>query len=134
MTVSKVFPGDEDAETKLPTREWFERRKQGWTDEKPHRHVQKGVKPLYSFYKGQKLNYVESRKTLYCPMYENLVRKTKPYQALEKLVSEGTNIQILGYDGYKLENTFQEYIDCPNVIFGHELVLCAMLSGQKVWY
>jgi hypothetical protein len=99
---SKVFSGDVDAKGNiLPS--WFARRKQGFSDPKPHRRAKKlspGEKTLYSYWKGEKLDYMEARRKIYCPLYAEYVVKTAAWTKLKEIMNDGYNIQILGYDGY----------------------------------
>jgi hypothetical protein len=134
---SKVWPGEEIED--FPTTEFFERRKRGWADIKGHRHVKKGTGsnpniPLYSFWKGEKLSYVEARKRIYCPIYSQLVVNTTAYRRLDNLLDKGYNIQILGYDGYDFINegkTLKMCVDDASRPFGHELVLAALLRNEE---
>ncbi|KAL0484431.1 Ldhc [Acrasis kona] len=140
---SKVWNGEEDKRTKLPVEEFWARRKTGWEDEKAHRWVKKGNDengnkniPLYSYWKGQKLSYLQARGAIYCPLYAALVQETDAYKKLKKLVDEGTNVQILGFDGYDYDGEGMSLADCYKSTrrpFGHEHVLCALLSGEHVW-
>ncbi len=131
---SKVWPGEEDAKTKLPSRIFFTRRQQGWLDKKAHRRVKPGA-PLYSYFKGEKLNYLEARRKIYCPLYASLVEKTPASQKLYKMVHEqGQNIQTLGYDGYAFSGkTLRECFLDTSRPFGHELVLVCLLLNDRVW-
>lgn len=47
----------------------------------------------------KKLNYVESRKEIYVPLYINMVRKEKQYQDLVNKLKNGINLLILEVDG-----------------------------------
>lgn len=120
---------------------FFERRKKGWADVKAHRHVKKGKGPnpnvpLYSYWKGEHLTYLQARKAIYCPLYVKMVVETPEYKALEKMVAEGTNLQILGYDGYNFEaqgKTLKECFDDASRAFGHEMLIVGLLTNQRVW-
>ncbi|EFC48496.1 predicted protein [Naegleria gruberi] len=137
---SKVFPGEEEQVrndngqlTKVPNSEFFERRTKGWKDEKAHRHV-KREKPLYSWWKGEKFNYMQARRKIYCPLYAEKVVETEAYKKLEEMVNSGMNIQILGFDGYNYDGkTLKECFEDTSKPFGHELVLCCLLKNQRVW-
>jgi len=135
---SKVWTGEVDSEGN-PTKEFCERRKLGWNQEKGQRHVKKGNGvnrnvPLFSFWKGEQLSYLEARKEIYCPIYAELVTETKAFKKLEEMLNAGYNIQILGYDGYDVEgNSLEECFLDVSKPFGHELVLYALLKGNPVW-
>jgi hypothetical protein len=140
---SKVWTGEEDEDTEKPTKEFWTRRKEGWEDVKAHRWVKKGNDsngnrniPLYSYWKGQKLSYMQARGAIYCPLYAELVQKTDAYKKLKKLVDEGCNVQILGFDGYDFDGEGMTLADCyrdTSRPFGHEHVLCGLLKGEHVW-
>jgi len=130
---SKVFVGEENPKTKRPTSEFFDRRKNGWKDTKAHRHVKRD-KCLYSYWKGEKLSYMEARRKIYCPLYAEKVVETEAYKKIKKLVDDGYNVQILGFDGYDYEGkTLKECFEDVSKPFGHELVLCCLLTDNLVW-
>ena len=122
-----------------PNIEFFETRKKLWADKKGHRRKQFGKKtnrniPCYSWWKGEKLSYVDARKKIYCPIYSQLVQQTDSYQKLKQLVDDGTNIQILDYDGFDFEDeSLKDIVNDPNRVFGHGLVLVALLRGETPW-
>jgi hypothetical protein len=106
--------------------------------------------PLYSYWKGKKLSYLEARREIYCPAYAQCVVKTKAYKKLEELLDDGVNVQvefseniihndcdqILGYDGYDYISEGKTLKDCfydTKRPFGHELVLACLLNGERVW-
>jgi len=131
---SKVWEGEVD-DKGFPTREFFERRNGGWKDKKAHRYVKKGRNvPLFSYWNGEHLSYIQARKKIYCPIYAEYVKKTVAWKQLEKLLQDGYNIQILGYDGYDFSSkTLLECINDPSRPFGHELVIASMLLNQSPW-
>lgn len=56
---------------------------------------------LYAFVRdpSERLDYVESRKKLYVPMYIDLVRKQPKFKELQKKLRDGVNLLILEVDG-----------------------------------
>jgi len=144
---SKVWKSDIDDKTKEPKEEWYETRNKYYKDEKAHRHIKKSSGkniniPLYSLWVNQKtkevqkLLYLQARGEIYCPIYEKCVKKTKAFKDLNKLIENGYNIQILGYDGYDYEAnniTLKECFDDDSRPFGHELALTAILKNEKFW-
>jgi hypothetical protein len=140
---SKVWEGEDDTETNKPIDLFFERRKSGWEQVKGQRHVKKGKNPngnrnipLYSWWKGQKLLYQQAREAIYCPLYAAIVKETSAYKKIDKLLEEGYNVQIIGFDGYDYESQNKTLAECfqdQTRPFGHELVLCAMLGEGAVW-
>ncbi len=149
---SKVWPGDEDPKTKALGREFFSRRSLGWHKKKADRYPLKRPQdpksksnppfkatsgpnksvPLYSYWFGERLTYLEARKKIYCPIYERMVRKTDAYKELERLVLSGQNVLLIGYDGYaRGSRTWKECFEDCSRPFGHEMVLACMLDNQR---
>ncbi|CAN5868047.1 hypothetical protein BH23THE1_BH23THE1_26340 [soil metagenome] len=48
---------------------------------------------------GQKLNYIEARKTIYLPVYVDLVSKSQRFQSLKQRHQNGENLLIIEIDG-----------------------------------
>ena len=129
---SKVFIGEE--ENGRPTEHFFERRNNAWESTRAHRHVKKGEKVLYHWWNGNKFNYIEARKNIYCPYYANKVKELPAYKNLLSKLEEGKNILIVGYDGYDFGNkSFDKCFLDESRPFGHELVLCSILRGEEPW-
>jgi hypothetical protein len=103
------------------------------SDPKPHRRAIPKAKgtAVGSYFDARTFDYVPSRK-FYCTVYEMLAKLSPKYQELAVMLDRGTNIQIIGYDGFDLEISdvavAQAYYD-PTRPFGHELVLFTMLNG-----
>lgn len=78
-------------------------RAKGWTHKRavrrPNGTVKKGGVPLFSLWGDQRLNYIDARKTIYLPVYQNAVRKTEAYQQLLAEVASGKNILLIDVDG-----------------------------------
>lgn len=138
---AKVFPLDAD-EDRNPTPAWKLQRKTAYADPAPHRHSPSARKdskgnrnvPLYSVYyhletgKERRYTYVECR-YFYCHWYAKIAVKLKQYAELKDLVKSGTDLQIVGYDGYYegvTESLYDHYLDGTRP-FGHELVLYSLL-------
>eukprot|EP01083_Nonionella_stella_P068308 181274_1 len=142
---------------------WLKFRKKGYGEKKGHRHP-KGTKTneiLYTFVRGSKeynkyryymacssyyfgeyMDYITSRKRVYCPMYEALVQQTSVYQELKRQVSNGMNVMILDFDGPKGETDnekclkitqqmLQQKVNDTSAPFGHGYVFAAMLANIK---
>lgn len=148
---TKVWEGDEDPKTQLPSNLYFIRRNLGWNKKQADRYPlkyplqakgknnppfkNKGPNksiPLYSYWFGEKLSYLEGRRRIYCPIYERLVRKTEAYKDLEARVERGENILIIGYDGYPREGkTWKQCFEDISRPFGHEMVIACMLENRR---
>ncbi len=136
---SKVWNGEEDG--KYPSKDFFQRRSDIWQDSKAYRWIKKKVDSngnknvtLYSLWGTQKLSYIQSRKFIYCPIYADLVVKTKAYQKLKKKLNNGENILLLEYDGY--DRGTRSLHECFNDVtkpFGHGLVLECLLTDIIPW-
>ena len=117
------------------TKESFERRRLEYSNAQPTRHNRKGEKPVGWVWNGKLLSYLDARK-YYCCFYEELCRKEEEYKTLCEMVEEGSNLNIVGYDGrsldkYEGESLKDKIYSCyrgDNAPFGHELCLVAMLT------
>lgn len=130
---------------------FYHNRETWYRDPIPHRHKYKGTKenldggttsspgvasnrrniPLYFVWvdkegKENYLDYVLSRQ-FYCTFYERLATKQPQFSELQRLLDNGYNLQICGYDGREVTRSLEaEYLD-PSQPFGHELVLYSLL-------
>lgn len=132
----KTFPGEFDEKNDKPTKEWYDTRDSIWEAEKTTRHKKqaKGPNkniPLFSWFYGQKCSYLEIRYLLYVPGYLQLIKQTEAYKELNKLLDEGTNIQLLDYDGYYTDDYNKAFNDTSKP-FGHSLVLSSYLKGIEL--
>ena len=64
-----------------------------------HRH-----KCVYAEWEGEKLDYVQSRKRIYFPLYTTLVEKEEIYAELKERLDGGENLLIAEVDGPKEES------------------------------
>jgi len=105
--------------------------------------------PIAGYY-GKVMGYIESRKKIYCPYYEELLSSIeltlvhhpkirKPYDALTELIQmhlSRINLLIVGYDGRDVPMTkkgLMEAVNDTKYPFGHELVICCILLNMRVW-
>jgi hypothetical protein len=153
---NKVYPEEVDEEGD-PTPEFFEAQMEMYQDSTPHRHRSragpkasahrsrsrpgpKAKAPSYSAWirsdgSLKKCTYIESRQ-FYCKFYERLVDETPEASAalakIRKLIDEGTNVAIVGYDS-PLEgitvSVEEAYLD-PSLPFGHEMVIYTLLTEE----
>lgn len=112
---------------------WFAWRDAGWADKRAHRYpMGKGRKPVFSYWDGERLGYIEARKIIYAPIYAENVKTTISYAQLAGLYLESGEITLKDYDAYdhlKLGMTLKDVINNPNRIMGHAFVLAMMLEG-----
>lgn len=136
---AKVFNCEVDEHNKI-TKQSYEIRKKIYNSSIPYRHkfefedMKKlgkiNKQPLFSIYYDKnnnehRYNYIECR-YFYCHYYEILVQKIDDFKILKKMLDDGYNLQIIGYDGYPISNLMEQYLDDSRP-FGHELVLATML-------
>lgn len=114
-----------------PTEEYFKWAKIGFLTQKGIRYpMGKGAKPLYSFWNGEKLGYIEARKKIYIPVYSATVGKSEAFQKLISFYKEKREITLWDFDGYDhdaLGISLDEVINNPNMTMGHAFVLKKML-------
>lgn len=112
---------------------YFKWAKDGWNSIRAHRYpMGKGIKPLFSYWDGEQLPYIEARKKIYIPLYSQAVQKTSAFQKLKKIHTQGTDLWLWDFDGYNhrsLNMTYQEVMDDPNKSMGHAFVLAMLLEG-----
>lgn len=117
------------ANNDYPNAEWHRWRLEGFQEKKAIRHPMAGEKPLYCFYKGQKLDVVEARRQVYIPFYMELVRKTTAYKALLHRLKAGEKLLIIEPDGPNLYD-FQEGLEFDRELF-KKLI---SVTDQKSFY
>lgn len=117
-----------------PTPEWFDWRARGFADKHAHRYpMGKGSIPLYSWWNGKKLGYIEARKRIYAPVYAEYVRKTAAYTELVTLYAEYSELTLLDYDAYDhiaMGVSLINVINNPDRKMGHAFVLAMMLENK----
>jgi len=100
--------------------------------------------PLFQYFRGERLSYVEGRKKMYVRWYYELVQKTEAFLYLKERFEAGTSLNFLEFDGTPRdsaeilpeelsEKKLREMINDANVVFGHGFVLAAALLRCKPW-
>lgn len=116
-----------------PDERYFKWAQDGWNDTRAHRYpMGKDVKPLYSYWNGEKLTYVEARKKIYIPLYSQAVKQTHAFDKLKKMHEEGQTLYLWDFDGYdhKACNlSFDQVINNPIRKMGHAFVIDMLLEG-----
>lgn len=133
---SKVYEYYTDANGN-PDERYFQWAKEGWGKTKADRYpMGRGAKPLYSYWDGNKLTYVEARHKIYIPLYSGAVQKTNAFSKLEEIYKDFQGDKILylqDFDAHNLEPDSFNYKDLwnnPNIKVGHAYVLAMMLEGK----
>lgn len=119
-----------------PSAEYFKWAKAGWADSYAHRYpMGKGAIPEYSWWDGQKLDYVSARKKIYIPIYSEAVVKVDAFNELALKYKTQGKITLFDFDGYdylKLGMTFKDVVNDPTRKMGHAFVLAMLLSGEDI--
>jgi hypothetical protein len=117
-----------------PTNEWFKWRDNGFNTSRAIRYpMGRGTKPLYSYWNGYHLKYIEARKKIYASIYAKYVVKTKSFDLLYELYSKGETLILKDYDAYdhmKERLTLKQVINDPNRKCGHAFVLAMILQNK----
>jgi hypothetical protein len=133
---AKVYSQHVDTDNN-PTPEYFAWARTGWDKTFADRYpMGKGAKPLYSYWDGKKLTYVEARKSIYAPLYANAIVQTPAYKQLATLYKEKGEIWLWDFDAYdhhKLNMTYADVLNNEKRKMGHAFVLAMLLDNEKVW-
>jgi hypothetical protein len=132
---AKVYEEDADDDGN-PTDAYWEWARRGWSDARAHRYPKgKGAKPLYSLWRGRRLDYIEARKVIYAPLYSAAVRVTDSWSSLLNLHRAGVSVALADFDGYNHDSFGMSLTDVlhePTKKMGHAFVLKALLTGDPV--
>ena len=128
---SKVYPIHADGDGN-PTENYFKWARQGfnkkWADRYP---MGKGARPLYSWWRGKKLGYIDARKEIYMPLYINAVARSDAWTQLVELFFQMEDLWLWDFDGYdhvKHGMTLTEVAECSTRKMGHGFVLAMLLQ------
>jgi len=134
---SKVYASQVDSQSREPTQVWRDWAKFGWNRVKADRWpMGQDASPEYSYWKGEKLGYVEARKKIYCPLYAEAVQKTEGFKTLKGLYETEEHIYLWDFDGYdylKFGKSLKEVLNDPSKKMGHAFVLAMLLTEQCEW-
>jgi hypothetical protein len=134
---SKVYAQHVDEEGN-PSQAYWAWAQRGWADTYAHRYpMGRGAKPLYSWWDGEKLDYLQARQKIYLPLYAQAVQASPAFEKLvqwrDKAEVEGKDLYLQDFDGYNhraLGWTYQQVLDCPTKKMGHAFVLGMLLEGE----
>jgi hypothetical protein len=112
---------------------YFRWAQDGWNDQRAHRYpMGRDAKPLYSYWDGETLTYVEARKKIYIPLYAKYVQQTSAFAKLKKMHDENAEVYLWDFDGYNhkaLGLTYDQVINNPDRKMGHAFVIAMLLDG-----
>jgi hypothetical protein len=133
---SKVYPEHVNEIGQIKSDYWTWAKK-GWRDNWAHRYpMGKGAAPLFSYWDGERLDYISARKKIYAPLYANAVVKTEAYERLKEIYKQRGDITLFDFDGYdyiKLGMSLQDVINHPTRKMGHAFVLAMLLQNEIYW-
>lgn len=117
---------------------YFKWAKEGWLKTKADRYpMGRDAKPLYSYWNGEKLDYVTARHKIYIPLYSSAVKKTNAFSVLqkeyEKCERNNQTLYLQDFDAHNLKRSLFEYEDLWNnskIKVGHAYVLAMLLEGK----
>lgn len=116
-----------------PDERYFKWAQDGWKKIRADRYpMGRDAKPLYSYWGGEKLSYVEARKKIYIPLYARAVQKTSAFQKLKRLYEQGDDLYLWDFDGYNhkaFNLSFEQVINDSNRKMGHAFVIAMLLEG-----
>lgn len=135
---SKVYYNHVDSNDD-PNEDYFKWAQAGWASPKADRYpMGKGAKPLYSYWNGEKLSYIEARKKVYIPLYKNAVGNTEAFKKLKDLYTDCyfnmvETLYLIDFDAHNLPGkmpgeTYDDLWSNPNIKVGHAYVLAQMLE------
>jgi len=119
-----------------PTDEYFKWAQKIWSSSYVYRYpMGRGAKPLFSYWDGQKLDYVEARKKIYIPLYSRAVLKSDAFKKLLNIYRETEkDIYLVDFDGYNHKEKGMTLSDVANNTkksMGHAFVIYDLLQRQK---
>lgn len=111
---------------------YFDWAAKGWQDPKAQRYpMGKGAKPLYTWWEGERLTYIEARKRVYFLFYARAVVKTEAFERLLDLHRFGPGVTLWDFDGYDhhaLGMDFKDVLNDETRKMGHAFVLAFLLD------
>lgn len=126
----KLYPQLAD-EYGNPTEEFFKWRLEGFNDPKAHRHTLPG-KPLYHWWNGERLGYIESRKRVYIPVYTMaIMQRPEVLRQLKQYLEKGGKVAIRDYDGFNFKKNgfdYESYMNYDKKILGHGHVIAMIME------
>ena len=124
----------------------LEKSKEWWTKQtkgKRRYPAGKGKTVLFSDYDGKERGYIASRKEIYVPEYDALMKATVSFSKYQAMVENGQDVVVMDFDGPRTadkgvcceEMTLELLKDKINAVefpFGHGYVVAAGLKGYNI--
>lgn len=130
---SKVYPQHIDREGNV-TGEYFTWARRGFNSAWAQRYpMGRGATPAFSLWDGERLDYIEARKRIYLPLYQQAVKRhARPLlDSLQRTAFE-RDIVIRDFDAYDhraLGYSYDDVLNDPHMRMGHGFVLAMMLES-----
>lgn len=117
-----------------PNAEYWRWARDGWANPRAVRYpFGKARVPLGAWWNGRLLNYVDSRRFIYCPLYAEVVRHTWAFAKLRSIVeSTSGTVWLRDFDGYDHVDLGMSLVDVlynERRKMGHAFVLAGLLKG-----
>ncbi len=150
-TYCKVWSCDALESDGFPDKAYFERRAAGWRKQSADKHAlrypnlsrsssnlvknthgRNRSTPLQVLWCSRMLGITEARRTVYCPIYERLVRQTEAWRELEHIADRGDFILLQDHDAYaRGTRSWEACLADETKSFGHAMILACMLENQR---
>jgi hypothetical protein len=128
---SKLYKRHADAKGQ-PTTTYWNWAKQGFNNPRAVRYpMGRGARPLYAWWDGRTLPYIEARKEIYGPLYAEAVLKTAGWTYLKNLYQTQNQLILRDWDGHDhdaLGLTLTQVLNNPRRKMGHAFVLKMLLT------
>ena len=103
----------------------------------------KGKEVLCSNYDGIERGYIDSRKEIYVPEYDTLMRVTESFSKYKTMIEKGQDVVVMDFDGPRTPERgvcceevtlelLKEKINDVKFPFGHGYVVAAGLKGYDI--
>lgn len=98
----------------------------------------KNNKPEFSYWDGNRYDYITARKKIYAPLYAKAVQLSFAYNTLKdickKAKEQNVDVYLLDFDGYnhiKEGIDFKDVVNNPDRKMGHAFILWYLLNQIK---
>jgi hypothetical protein len=93
----------------------------------------RGAIPLWSYWNGYRLGYIDARKHIYIPLYAQAVKSSEAFKRLKQEYDNAEDdIYLQDFDGYdhkKLGMSYSDVINLETRKMGHAFILGMLLEG-----
>lgn len=128
---SKVYKWDWDEQNQTPKDSYWKWAKEGWADKRAQRYpVGKGVKPVCSWWRGRRHDYIQARFSIYIYVYAySLLAQKETWSQMLEWYQNEDEPTILDFDVYdKTGISYGDVFRDPTRKAGHGFVIGAMLE------